>query len=243
MTIFEFVDKYDLDVRRDRGHMGGWVVQIGERVRGRTLRDAVEQFLDRMDAVLGEDGKFGEMKAQRRADWAKVVEAEDALALARVTLDEIRLNGWTDAVEEQVTRLMGPAQAKPEPTDRTFTVEDDVGELIDATFVGLSVFDQVKLLRSNLIDVVTHHYVDDDLRDALLENVAMSADVPYRMTTTGDDDHDDYTDEAEAIKANYEGGVCPDCGESIPDDAVNGSECDNCGHVFYDAEHGVRTDD
>jgi len=25
---------------------------------------------------------------------------------------------------------------------------------------------------------------------------------------------------------------CPDCGHEIPDDAVRGEECENCGHVF-----------
>lgn len=30
----------------------------------------------------------------------------------------------------------------------------------------------------------------------------------------------------------YEGGVCPDCGEEINPTSVRGDECDNCGHVF-----------
>lgn len=34
------------------------------------------------------------------------------------------------------------------------------------------------------------------------------------------------------IKDLYENGECPDCGETIPDNAVDGSECVNCGHVF-----------
>lgn len=34
---------------------------------------------------------------------------------------------------------------------------------------------------------------------------------------------------------NYENGVCPDCGEPITDEMVNGAECDNCGHIFYSA--------
>lgn len=36
------------------------------------------------------------------------------------------------------------------------------------------------------------------------------------------------------IKDNYPGGVCPDCGELIPDDCLVGQACENCGHVFYD---------
>ncbi len=35
------------------------------------------------------------------------------------------------------------------------------------------------------------------------------------------------------VKDSYEGGVCPDCQEEIPDDCPNGGECSNCGHVFY----------
>jgi len=37
------------------------------------------------------------------------------------------------------------------------------------------------------------------------------------------------------IKDNYEGGVCPDCGLDIPPNAVEGEECSECGHVFWDA--------
>ena len=37
-----------------------------------------------------------------------------------------------------------------------------------------------------------------------------------------------------SIKDNYENGECPDCGDPIPDDIVDGGECSNCGHVFYE---------
>lgn len=33
---------------------------------------------------------------------------------------------------------------------------------------------------------------------------------------------------------SYEGGVCPDCGEAIPHDVIDGASCENCGHVFYE---------
>ncbi len=35
----------------------------------------------------------------------------------------------------------------------------------------------------------------------------------------------------------YEGGVCPDCGESIPKNTPQGGECENCGHVFWKEEY------
>jgi len=35
------------------------------------------------------------------------------------------------------------------------------------------------------------------------------------------------------IKDSYPEGVCPDCGVLIPDNTVDGTECKNCGHVFY----------
>lgn len=35
------------------------------------------------------------------------------------------------------------------------------------------------------------------------------------------------------VKSSYVDGVCPDCWEDIPDNAVEGAECVNCGHVFY----------
>jgi hypothetical protein len=38
------------------------------------------------------------------------------------------------------------------------------------------------------------------------------------------------------LKDSYENGECPDCGQSISSYAVNGSECLNCGHVFWLSE-------
>ena len=37
----------------------------------------------------------------------------------------------------------------------------------------------------------------------------------------------------EKVKACYENGVCPDCNQDIPEGAVEGDECTNCGHVFW----------
>ena len=42
------------------------------------------------------------------------------------------------------------------------------------------------------------------------------------------------------VKAAYPGGVCPDCGEAIPDDAPEGWGCPNCGHACYSEEIGVE---
>ena len=36
------------------------------------------------------------------------------------------------------------------------------------------------------------------------------------------------------IKNDYPDGVCPDCAEPIPADAEEGSECGNCGHIFFE---------
>jgi hypothetical protein len=36
-----------------------------------------------------------------------------------------------------------------------------------------------------------------------------------------------------ALQESYSYAECPDCGEGIPDDAVDGSSCENCGHVFW----------
>jgi DNA-directed RNA polymerase subunit RPC12/RpoP len=35
------------------------------------------------------------------------------------------------------------------------------------------------------------------------------------------------------VRDNYEGGLCPDCDEPIPDEADDGVDCDNCGHAFF----------
>jgi DNA-directed RNA polymerase subunit RPC12/RpoP len=34
------------------------------------------------------------------------------------------------------------------------------------------------------------------------------------------------------IKDSYEDGKCPDCGKEIPDDVVDGEDCQDCPHVF-----------
>jgi hypothetical protein len=44
-----------------------------------------------------------------------------------------------------------------------------------------------------------------------------------------EDDDEDREDEDEE---SYPNGECPDCGDPIPDDATDGDECKNCGHVF-----------
>lgn len=37
---------------------------------------------------------------------------------------------------------------------------------------------------------------------------------------------------ARKVKEEYEDGVCPDCGEEIPEEATEGESCSNCEHVF-----------
>lgn len=36
------------------------------------------------------------------------------------------------------------------------------------------------------------------------------------------------------IKKLYENGECPDCGDMIPNNVVEGDACAGCGHVFYE---------
>lgn len=45
-------------------------------------------------------------------------------------------------------------------------------------------------------------------------------------------EEEDTEEDDDPIKDHYPEGECPDCGEPIPDDAVAGTECENCGHVF-----------
>jgi DNA-directed RNA polymerase subunit RPC12/RpoP len=51
------------------------------------------------------------------------------------------------------------------------------------------------------------------------------------------------------VKGSYADGKCPDCGRTIPAKAVEGSECSNCGHVFwligdnYDEAEQTRRDE
>jgi len=36
------------------------------------------------------------------------------------------------------------------------------------------------------------------------------------------------------VKNSYPNGECPDCTLPIPDDVVEGGECESCGHAFYE---------
>lgn len=35
------------------------------------------------------------------------------------------------------------------------------------------------------------------------------------------------------VKNGYDNGECPDCSVPIDENAEDGDECDNCGHVFW----------
>lgn len=56
---------------------------------------------------------------------------------------------------------------------------------------------------------------------------------------------------ADLVKKCYPDGICPDCADPIPDEAVEGDECVNCGHIFgvdewddlYDIDDLYDTDD
>lgn len=39
-----------------------------------------------------------------------------------------------------------------------------------------------------------------------------------------------------ALTESYENGECPDCGLAISELHEDGSECENCGHVFYEQQ-------
>lgn len=41
-----------------------------------------------------------------------------------------------------------------------------------------------------------------------------------------------YYIEEDKVKDHYEKEECPDCGEPIPNDAVEGGQCENCEHVW-----------
>jgi hypothetical protein len=38
--------------------------------------------------------------------------------------------------------------------------------------------------------------------------------------------------ESELIIMSYDNAKCPDCGEDIPTDVVDGQACKNCEHIF-----------
>jgi len=42
-----------------------------------------------------------------------------------------------------------------------------------------------------------------------------------------------------SIKDSYENGECPDCGDDIPVEVMEGEECKNCGHAFFAEVEGL----
>jgi hypothetical protein len=46
-----------------------------------------------------------------------------------------------------------------------------------------------------------------------------------------------------SMRPYYENGVCPDCHQRIPADAVDGSACENCDHVFSRPRQSDGPDD
>jgi hypothetical protein len=62
---------------------------------------------------------------------------------------------------------------------------------------------------------------------------------PQELTLAeAEEQYGKFVDEAHAapkrmMRDAYDDGECPDCGEQIPSDAEEGSDCSNCGHVFW----------
>ena len=42
-----------------------------------------------------------------------------------------------------------------------------------------------------------------------------------------------WKEEPKKVKDSYDDGLCPDCEEEISNNAIEGDECGNCGHVFW----------
>lgn len=73
-------------------------------------------------------------------------------------------------------------------------------------------------------------------RDAL--GYMSEADVK-QFARSNDFIQDDPGEEGNPVYDAYSDGVCPDCGEEIPDNIEEGEDCTNCGHTF----HAARSDD
>lgn len=72
---------------------------------------------------------------------------------------------------------------------KKFNCEDSVDDLIDAILEGKTDEEKVKILRHALSDAMTHGWVDDDLRDSMMANLAREYDIPYHSVE--DDEVDD----------------------------------------------------
>ena len=86
------------------------------------------------------------------------------------------------------------------------------GQLSSRAAIG----DLICMLEDNpgMIEAI-HNWIRDQ------NSPEMVAALEEQVTVDGDLAHE-----------QYEGGVCPDCGEEINPTAVRGDACDNCGHVF-----------
>jgi hypothetical protein len=88
---------------------------------------------------------------------------------------------------------------------------------------------------ADAIDDVTGSHPDVDRCDV---NDMLTAFLQGKGVTFEEEEEEESVN---IVKAQYDNGACPDCGESIPDDVVDGGECKNCGHVFWSSKMSKRT--
>lgn len=74
----------------------------------------------------------------------------------------------------------------------------------------------------------------------LLDQTAIDQLASVREEINQEFPHDEDGKPISRVKDEYEGGLCPDCQEPIPADAIHGGECSNCGHVWTEPS---ETDD
>jgi hypothetical protein len=62
---------------------------------------------------------------------------------------------------------------------KTFTMHDDLDDFFDAILVNQTPEKQIEILRNCLASTLDHGWVDEPLKDALLDNIAQQYDIPY----------------------------------------------------------------
>lgn len=56
---------------------------------------------------------------------------------------------------------------------------DDTNEFLDALLALRSYREQASILRNCLTDILDHPWVDDEVKNALMENIARQYQIPY----------------------------------------------------------------
>ena len=77
-----------------------------------------------------------------------------------------------------------------------FTSENSVDEILDVILKDKSAEEQVTILRSIYNDALDHGWVDEALKDNIMDNLCNEYNIPYRSMDDDDDEEEEDEDDS-----------------------------------------------